>query len=118
MPDVETWQERDPKHYRQAYDLLMMEQPKERVIEQIIRAGMSDKDAADLVAEAWRSGRGDRRGEGRTEIMRGVTLLLVGLVMTLFFSINVGPLAIRFIFGGAILYGLFDLIRGARKLSS
>jgi hypothetical protein len=96
----------------------MMEQPRERVIEQIARAGLSEQDASALVSEAWRAGRGDRRGEGRTEIVRGSGMIVAGLAASLLLSSLLGSFGIRLLFWGIVLYGIFDVINGVRKLSS
>ena len=71
-----------------------------------------------LVEEARRAGRGERRGEGRAEIVRGVGLIVAGIVATVFFSALLRPTGTALIFWGAVLYGIFNLITGVRKLSS
>jgi len=112
------WQFRDPERYRRAYELLMMEQPRDRVAHQIAMSGLSTEDATALVAEAWEAGRGDRRGEGRTEIMRGVGVFSAGLLATVFLSSVLSAFGWYVLFWGAILYGIFDIVRGLKKLSS
>jgi len=112
------WQFRDPERYRRAYELLMMEQPQDRVVHQIAMSGLSTEDATALVAEAWEAGRGDRRGEGRVELMRGAGVFAAGLLATIFLSSALSAFGWYVLFWGAMLYGVFDVIRGAKKLLS
>jgi len=114
-----TWQERDPERYRRAHELLMMEQSRDRVVLQLTRAGLPPADAERLVEEAWETGRGERREEGRTELRQGVAWLVGGLAATIFLpSIPLGPVSFRFIAAGAMVYGLYNVISGVRKLRS
>ena len=118
MNELLRWSVRDPERYKRAYELLMMEQSRDRVIAQIATSGLSERDAAELVEEAWLAGRGDRRGEGTTEIIRGVGLIALGVVATLFSVALLRPVGVGLLVGGAMLYGVFSVIDGVRKKMS
>jgi hypothetical protein len=111
-----SWFAREPARYQQACDMLKMEQPRERVMEKLIISGMEVEDAKALVDEAWRDGRGERRAEGESDVRRGAGFVLGGLLATLFFSSLLKSLGIVILFWGAVLYGIYCLIIGTKKL--
>jgi hypothetical protein len=96
----------------------MMEQSRDRVIAQIASSGLSEQEAGELVKEAWGAGRGDRRDEGTAEISRGVGLIVLGILATLFFSALLRPVGVGLLFWGAMLYGIFSVISGVKKKMS
>ncbi len=109
-----------PAAFKHARELLMMEQGRERVIRTIEKDGLSEEDARALVAEAWGDSRGDRRGEGRAELVRGIAMVAGGLISTLvslFESVTVGS-PVYIVFTGLLLYGAFSIISGVKKLAS
>ena len=119
--DTETdWEVRDPVRYRRAHELLMMERPKNYVVLQLISPSFSEDDATSLVEQAWQEGRGARHEEGTQEVVRGLVMLIGGIVGNVVLSQMLAQVhsPIWIVFWGIPLYGAGYIYWGSRKLSS
>ena len=109
-----------PELFRRACDLLVMEQPRDRVEMMMDREAPDGLDTRALVQHAWDFTRGERRGEGKAEAQRGALLLGGGLLATIAVATVLMGLGspIFVIFTGLILYGGYLIVSGLKKLSS
>lgn len=108
-----------PDLFRRACEWLVMEQPRDRVEMMVGREGLEAEEARALVAQALASTRGERRGEGRDELSKGIGLLATGVVLTIAGSTLLQGLGAPFfiLFTGMIGYGGFLVVSGLKKLS-
>src|SRR5206468_2340317 len=97
---------RQPERYKQAYELLMMEQARERVINQVVCKELPEDDAKELVDEAWIEGRSERHAEGDAEVNRGTKMVLLGIVVTIALSALLRPIGFSIFVWGPVLFGI------------
>lgn len=109
-----------PELFRRACELLVMEQPRDRVEMLIDREAPGGLDSRALVRHAWDYTRGERRDEGKAELLRGALMLGGGLVASIAALTVLTGLGspIHVIFTGLILYGGYLIVSGLKKLSS
>jgi hypothetical protein len=109
-----------PELFRRACELLVMEQPRDRVEMLIDREAPNGLDARALLRQAWDFTRGERRDEGKAEVLRGALMLGGGLLASIAaFTVLTGLGAPFYvIFTGLIGYGGYLIVSGLKKLSS
>jgi hypothetical protein len=112
--DPDGWEVRDPIHFKQAYELLMMGRAPGRVITQIERTGLSSEEADSLVGEVWKENFAGRREEGRGLLLRGAGVFLIGAFLSLLMS-DAGELAWVFVVAGSIYAGI-AIVSGFKKI--
>ena len=85
---------------------------RQQIINTLYDSGLDYKEAVTFVDDVGRMWKNSDKERGTTRIVRGVTIILIGVGLNVFVWVASGSYGLSLISIGALCWGLYDIVRG------